>query len=347
MHEVTVIPGDGVGPEITQAAIDVINATGISIHWREFLAGDAALHSLGTPLPEETVRSVMETGVAIKGPLAVEKGRGTVLIRTQDGSTKQYNSVNNALRREIEAFVNVRPMRCLPGVPSRYKNVDLVVIRETSEDIYSGAEHMVGDCAAEAIKIITRSASERVARFAFEYARAKGRKKITAVHKANALSLTDGLFLACVRRVALDYTEIDFDDLMVDNTCYQLVRNPEIFDVLLAPNQYGDILADLCAGIVGSLGVAPGVNLGEKAACFEPAHGTAPDIAGQNIANPISSILSGAMMLDYIGEKQASERVWKAVIEVLKIGQYLTPDLGGKYTTTRLTEAIVDKLAHG
>lgn len=341
MYDITVIPGDGVGPEITQAAIDVLNATGVSIRWHTHLAGDAALQACGSPLPLETIRSVRETGLAIKGPLAVEKGRGTVQIQTIDGSTRLYNSVNNALRREIEAYVNVRPMRCLQGVPTRYRDVDLVVIRETSEDIYSGLEHMVGDCAAEAIKVITRSASTRVARFAFEYARKKARKKITAVHKANALSLTDGLFLDSVRAVTADYPDIVFDDLMVDNTCYQLVRNPEIFDVLLAPNQYGDILADLCAGIVGSLGVAPGVNIGDKAVCFEPAHGTAPDIAGKNIANPLSSILSGAMMLDYLNEKEASDRIWKAVTRVLEGGRNLTPDLGGKGTTTGLATAII------
>jgi isocitrate dehydrogenase (NAD+) len=344
MHNITVIPGDGVGPEITQAAIEVLNATGVSIKWHTYLAGDAAKQEYGSALPSETIRSIRDNGVAIKGPLAVEKGQGTIQIQTTNGSIKTYNSINNAIRREIEAYANVRPMRCLEGVPTRYDNVNLVVIREITEDIYIGHEHMVGDCGAQAVKVITRRACTRVARFSFEYARKLGRKKISAVHKANALSLTDGLFLESVRAVAEEYPDIIFDDLMVDNTCYQLVRNPEIFDILLAPNQYGDILADLCAGIVGSLGIAPGVNIGDMAACFEPAHGTAPDIAGKNIANPLSSILSGAMMLDYLNEKEASDRVWKAVIHILKDGRNLTPDLGGNGTTTRLTNSIIEAL---
>ena len=320
MYDISLIPGDGIGPEVTQATIKVIEAVGVKVRWHTVFAGKSAIQALGTPLPQETIKSIKNNGVALKGPLVVEKGRGSVLVGSNDGELRQYPSINNAIRREIGAFVSVRPIRNLPGVRSRYDYVDMIVMREVTEGIYSGLEHRIGDHAAEAIKLITRDACKRVARFAFDYARAADRRKVTVVHKANALSLTDGLFLECAEQVARSNLDVDFDDLMVDNTCYQLVRDPSKFDILLAPNQYGDIISDLCAGLVGSLGLAPGANIGDDVACFEPTHGAAPDIASRSIANPVATILSGAMMLDHIGEYEAGARIVCAVKAVLDEG---------------------------
>jgi isocitrate dehydrogenase (NAD+) len=343
MYDIVLIPGDGIGPEVIQATIKVIEAAGVKIRWHTCLAGQAAVRKTGSPLPDETINLMKKIGVALKGPLIVEKGRGSLVISRQ-GRIHRYPSVNNAIRRETGAFVNVRPIRSLPGVRSRYHGVDVVIMREVTEGIYSGHEHSVGDDAAEAIKIITRQASEKVARYAFEYATARERKKVTVVHKANVLGLTDGLFLESARRVARDYASIAVEDLMVDNACYQLVVDPTRFDVLLLPNQYGDIVSDLCAGLVGSLGLAPGANIGEEVAYFEAVHGAAPDIASKGIANPVAMILSGAMMLDHIGEQGVSDRIRKAVASVLEERHSLTPDIGGKGTTLEMIQDIVATL---
>jgi isocitrate dehydrogenase (NAD+) len=344
MYDITLIPGDGIGPEVTEAAAKVIETAGVKVTWHHCLAGQAAVREVGSPLPHETIDSIKKNRVALKGPLIVEKGQGSLTI-SREGRIRHYPSVNNAIRRETGTFVNVRPIRSLPGVRSRYAMVDVVIMREITEGIYSGHEHRVGNDGAEAIKIITRSASERVARYTFETARAKGRKKVTVVHKANVLGLTDGLFLETARQVASDYPDIALEDFMVDNACYQLVIDPSRFDILLLPNQYGDIVSDLCAGLVGSLGLAPGANIGREVAYFEAVHGAAPDIASKGIANPVAMILSGAMMLDHIGEGRASERIRQAVESVLEEGHCLTPDIGGQSTTVEMTRGIIGNLA--
>jgi isocitrate dehydrogenase (NAD+) len=280
----------------------------------------------------------------LKSPLFIEKMGGKVLIEHEDGSQRLYSNVNTALRLELGAFVNVRPVRAFAGVSSHSPKLDVVIIRELTEDIYSGYEHNVGEDAAEAIKITTRRASERVARFAFKYAERHGRRRLSAIHKANVLQLTDGLFLRTVAQVATQFPGIVFDDAMVDSCAYQLACHPEGWDVLLLPNQYGDIISDLCAGLVGSFGLAPGVAFGEKVALFEAAHGAAPDIAGRNVVNPTALILSAAMMLDHLGESGAARRIREAVRIVLEEGRVLTPDLGGSARTTTMTNVIIDHL---
>lgn len=328
MPTVTLIPGDGTGPEIIAAARRVIEASGAPITWEVVDAGEKVLASQGTPLPEAVLASIRRNKVALKGPLTTPVGTG-------------FRSVNVALRQELGLYANLRPARTLPGVPSRYQGVDLVVVRENTEDLYAGIEHMVGEDAAESIKIITRRASERIVRFAFEYARANGRRKVTAVHKANIMKCTDGLFLDCARKVAADYPDIEFEDRIVDNMCMQLVQKPQLYDVLVMPNLYGDIISDLCAGLVGGLGVAPGANLGDGAAIFEPVHGSAPKYAGQNKVNPLATILSGVMMLEYLGEKEAARRIRRAVEKVLVEGKHLTYDLGGQAGTQEMADAII------
>lgn len=328
MPTVTLIPGDGTGPEIIAAARRVIEASGAPITWEVVEAGEKVLASQGTPLPEAVLASIRRNKVALKGPLTTPVGTG-------------FRSVNVALRQELGLYANLRPARTLPGVPSRYHGVDLVVVRENTEDLYAGIEHMVGEDAAESIKIITRRASERIVRFAFEYARANGRRKVTAVHKANIMKCTDGLFLDCARKVAADYPDIEFEDRIVDNMCMQLVQKPQLYDVLVMPNLYGDIISDLCAGLVGGLGVAPGANLGDGAAIFEPVHGSAPKYAGQNKVNPLATILSGVMMLEYLGEKEAARRIRRAVEKVLVEGKHLTYDLGGQAGTQEMADAII------
>jgi isocitrate dehydrogenase (NAD+) len=328
---VTLIPGDGIGPEVTAAARRVIEAAGVAIAWEIFDAGEKALATCGTPLPREVLESIRRNRAALKGPVTTPVGTG-------------FRSVNVALRQELGLYANLRPCRTFPGVPSRYPKVDLVVVRENTEDLYAGVEHMVGEDAAESIKIITRRASERIVRFAFEYARANGRRKVTAVHKANIMKCTDGLFLECARKVAQDYPDIQFEDRIVDNMCMQLVQKPEEYDVLVMPNLYGDIISDLCAGLVGGLGVAPGANFGDGVAVFEPVHGSAPKYAGQNKVNPLATILSGTMMLDYLGEKEAGGRIRRAVERVLAEGRYLTYDLGGQTGTQEMAEAIIEAM---
>lgn len=330
-YNVTLIPGDGIGPEISEAARRVIDATGVDIKWEVVEAGEAVIQQYGTPLPEYVLDSIKRNRVALKGPLTTPIGRG-------------FRSVNVTLRQELNLYANVRPARNLPGISSRYENVDLIIVRENTEDLYAGIEHMVGRDAAESIKIITREASERIVRHAFDLAVKQGRKKVTAVHKANIMKLSDGLFLECARNVARDYPGVELGDMIVDAMCMKLVQSPENYDVLVMPNLYGDIVSDLCAGLVGGLGVAPGANIGEGAAVFEPVHGSAPKHAGMNRVNPLAIILSGVMMLQHLGEGRAADRVNRAVISMLEEGKFLTYDLGGSSSTSRMTDAIISKL---
>ncbi|MCL6649041.1 MAG: cupin domain-containing protein [Chloroflexi bacterium] len=330
-HEVTLIPGDGIGPEVTAAARRVLDASGVAIQWHEHPAGQAALEAVGTPLPDSTLAAITRTGVALKGPTATPVGSG-------------FRSVNVALRQALQLYANLRPIRSFRGIRTPFEDVDLIIIRENTEDLYLGIEHPVDDLGAVGFKITTRKGSERIARFAFEYAKRLGRRLVTAVHKANIFSASDGLFLAGCRRIAGHYPEIAYQERLVDNLAAQMIRRPRDFDLLLLPNLYGDIYSDLCAGLVGGLGVAPGANIGEHGAIFEAVHGTAPDIAGKNLANPTAMILSGVMLLEYLGEFEAASRVTVAVEAVLAEGRVVTRDLGGQATTTEMTEAICRQL---
>jgi isocitrate dehydrogenase (NAD+) len=334
MYTITLIKGDGIGPEIAEATLEVIGATGVNISWEEVSAGEGALKKLGTPLPDEVIESLKKNGVGLKGPLTTPVGSG-------------FRSINVALRMELDLYANLRPAKTFPGVISLYKDIDLVVVRENTEDLYSGVEHMVGSDAAESIKIITRKASERIARFAFEYALKNNRRKVTAVHKANILKLSDGLFLEVVRQVAEEYPNIEFEDRIVDNMAMQLVQKPQLYDVLVMPNLYGDILSDLCAGLVGGLGLVPGANIGEKAALFEPVHGSAPKYAGKNRANPAAMIMAAVLMLDYIGEKDAARRVESALAAQIREGKTVTPDLGGSAGTKEMAAALAGRIIKG
>ena len=332
-HRVTLIPGDGIGPELAEATRRVLDASGIAFEWEVQEAGEASIAEFGTPLPDHVLDSIRATRVALKGPITTPVGEG-------------FRSVNVTLRQTLGLYANVRPARSMQGLQTRYESVDLVIVRENTEDLYAGIEHMVGPDAAESIKIITRAASERIARFAFEYAVANGRHKVTAVHKANIMKLSDGLFLESCRRVAADYAgRIEFEDRIVDNMCMQLVQKPELYDVLVLPNLYGDIVSDLCAGLVGGLGVAPGANIGEDGAVFEPVHGSAPKYAGQNRANPTALILSGVLMLRHLGQPEAADRVEAALRGVVADGRETTADLGGSSGTREFADAIIERLA--
>jgi isocitrate dehydrogenase (NAD+) len=331
-HEVTLIPGDGIGPEIAAVARDVLEATGVGFTWDEQTAGEATLATDGTPLPDRVVESIRRTRVALKGPITTPVGTG-------------FRSVNVALRQALSLYANVRPARTIRGVASRYEDVDLVIVRENTEDLYAGIERKVSDDEAESIKVITRAASERIARYAFEYAVANGRETVTAVHKANIMKLTDGLFLESCRHVAQAYEgRVVFQDRIVDNMCMQLVQKPETYDVLVAPNLYGDIISDLAAGLVGGLGIAPGANIGEEAAVFEAVHGSAPKYAGQDRANPTALILSGALLLRHIGETDAGATVEAAVREIIGEGKKVTADLGGKTGTRGFGRAVAGRV---
>jgi isocitrate dehydrogenase (NAD+) len=330
-YTVTLIPGDGIGPEVVAAAVRVLTATGLQFQWETQIAGASAIGEHGTALPPHVLDSVRKNKVAFKGPTETPVGTG-------------HRSVNVELRKTLDLYANLRPVQTMPGVKSRYDSVDLVIVRENTEDLYSGLEHVVVPGVVESIKIITEKASTRIAKYAFAYARSHGRKRITAVHKANIMKLSDGLFLDCCRAVAKSYPEVTYDEMIVDNTCMQLVLDPTRFDMLLLENLYGDIVSDLCAGFIGGLGLAPGANIGDEAALFEAVHGSAPDIAGKNLANPMALILSGAMLLDHLGEQQAADRVRNAVQEVLREGQKLTRDLGGTAGTTEIAEAIAAKV---
>jgi isocitrate dehydrogenase (NAD+) len=332
-HRVTLIPGDGIGPELADAAVTVLEATGVGLEWDLQEAGEAQLAEYGTPLPEHVLESIRTNRVALKGPITTPVGEG-------------FRSVNVALRQALGLYANLRPAQTIVGIPSRYSDVDLVIVRENTEDLYAGIEHRVGPDAAESIKIITRGASERIARFAFEYALANGRQKVTAVHKANIMKLTDGLFLESCRTVAEDYAgRVEFEDRIVDNMCMQLVQKPELYDVLVLPNLYGDIVSDLAAGLVGGLGVAPGANIGTEAAVFEPVHGSAPKYAGQDVANPTALILSGALMLRHLGEIEAAERVESGLRAVISEGATVPRDLGGQAGTKTFAAAVARQVA--
>jgi isocitrate dehydrogenase (NAD+) len=331
-HAVTLIPGDGIGPELAEATRRVLDASGVEFKWEIVEAGEAVIAKEGTPLPQSVLDSIVRNKIAIKGPITTPVGVG-------------FRSVNVALRQALSLYANLRPVRSIPGLKTRYEDVDLVIVRENTEDLYAGIEHMVGPDAAESIKIITRAASERIARFAFEYAVANGRHKVTAVHKANIMKLSDGLFLESCRTIAAQYEgKIAFEDRIVDNMCMQLVQKPELYDVLVLPNLYGDIVSDLCAGLVGGLGVAPGANIGVEAAVFEAVHGSAPKYAGLNKANPTALMLSGVLLLRYIGEQAAAERVEGAIRAVIAEGRAVTYDLGGSAGTSDFADAIVARL---
>ena len=331
-YSVTLIPGDGIGPELADATVLVLEATGIGFEWDLQTAGEATIASEGTPLPDRVIESIRRNGVAIKGPITTPVGSG-------------FRSVNVGLRQALELYANVRPARTMKGVQTRYEAVDLIIVRENTEDLYAGIEHWVGPDAAESIKIITRAASQRIARYAFEYAVRNGRHKVTAVHKANIMKLSDGLFLESCQQVAAEYDgRVAFEDRIVDNMCMQLVQKPELYDVLVLPNLYGDIVSDLAAGLVGGLGVAPGANIGERAAVFEPVHGSAPKYAGQNKANPTALMLSGALMLRHLGETAAADRVEGAVRGVIADGETVTYDLGGHAGTREFGEAVAARV---
>ena len=331
-HNVTLIPGDGIGPEVATAAKRVVDASGAEINWHVVDAGESQMEKYGTPLPQHVLDSVRADGIALKGPITTPIGVG-------------FRSVNVALRKEFDLYANVRPARTFKGVESRYENVDLVVVRENTEDLYAGIEHKKGGVAAESIKLITRAGSERIARFAFDYAVKNGRKKVTCVHKANIMKLSDGLFLDVCRGVAAEYPQIEFEDKIVDALCMQLVQHPETFDVLVLPNLYGDIVSDLCAGLVGGLGLAPSANIGKDAAIFEAVHGSAPKHAGLNDANPTALILSAVLMLRHLGESAAADRVETAVLALLAEGKSVTHDLGGNLGTSEFADAVIAKMS--
>ena len=326
-HTITLIPGDGIGPEVTEAVVRIFNAAGLDIQWERHDAGVTAFKRYNQSLPAELLESIRKNRVALKGPVTTPIAEG-------------FTSVNVGLRKALDLYANLRPVRNLPGVDSRFANVDLVIVRENTEDLYSGLEHEVVPGVVESLKIITERASTRISRFAFEHARVNGRRRVTAIHKANIMKLGDGLFLDCTRAVSREYTATSYDERIVDAACMQLVMNPEKFDVLLLPNLYGDIVSDLCAGLVGGLGVVPGANLGESCAVFEAVHGSAPDIAGKNLANPTALLLSALMMLDHIGERDKAEHIRAALARVLTEGRVRTRDLGGTSSTTEFTEAV-------
>jgi isocitrate dehydrogenase (NAD+) len=334
-YRVTLIPGDGIGPELSEATVGVLEATGIGFEWDVQSAGEATIATEGTPLPDRVIESIRANGIAIKGPITTPVGSG-------------FRSVNVGLRQALELYANVRPARSMKGVQTRYDDVDLIIVRENTEDLYAGIEHRVGPDAAESIKIITRAASQRIARYAFEYAVRNGRRKVTAVHKANIMKLSDGLFLESCQQVAAEYEgRMPFEDRIVDNMCMQLVQKPDLYDVLVLPNLYGDIVSDLAAGLVGGLGVAPGANIGDAAAVFEPVHGSAPKYAGQNKANPTALMLSGALMLRHLGETEAADRVEQAVRAVIAEGRTVTYDLGGSAGTSQFGEAVAARVRGG
>jgi len=331
-HRVTLIPGDGIGPELAEATRRVLDASGVAFDWEVQDAGEGVMAQYGTPLPDHVLESIRRNKVALKGPITTPVGSG-------------FRSVNVTLRQVLGLYANLRPARSIKGLQTRYDDVDLVIVRENTEDLYAGIEHMVGPDAAESIKIITRAASERIARFAFEYAVANGRRKVTAVHKANIMKMSDGLFLESCRTVAADYAgKVEFEDRIVDNMCMQLVQKPELYDVMVLPNLYGDIVSDLCAGLVGGLGVAPGANIGTEASVFEPVHGSAPKYAGLNKANPTALLLSGVLMLRHLGEQDAAVRVETALREVIAEGKHTTYDLGGPAGTKEFADAIIARL---
>jgi isocitrate dehydrogenase (NAD+) len=330
-YTVTLIPGDGIGPEVSEAAVRVIEATGVDIAWETVLAGPPALEKYGDPLPEGVLESIRRNRVALKGPVSTPVGKG-------------FRSVNVTLRQALDLYVSLRPVNALPRLDRRYPGVDLVVFRENTEGLYAGKEHEVVPGVVETIRIITERASRRFAKFAYEYCRYEGRRQVSIVHKASIMKLSDGLFLQTARDIATDYPYIRTQDILTDNLCMELVLDPTQFDVLLMENLFGDVLSDLCAGLVGGLGVVPGANIGDHYAVFEAVHGSAPDIAGKGVANPIAIIRSGALMLKHMGERKAADRIERAVVRVLEKGEVLTRDLGGTATTRAITDALIGEL---
>jgi len=330
-YKITLIPGDGIGPEVTSAAVRVLEATGLKFEWESFAAGAEAYEKYKEYIPKELHESIERTRIGLKGPVTTPIGGG-------------FSSINVELRKRFELYANVRPIRNLPGVHTRYPGVDLVVVRENTEGLYSGIEHEVVPGVVESLKIITEKASTRISKFAFNYARKMGRKKIHSIHKANIMKLSDGLFIRCSRNISKEYPEIIYGEHIIDNTCMQLVMNPYQYDILLLENLYGDIVSDLCAGLVGGLGLAPGANIGEHASIFEAVHGSAPDIAGKNIANPTAVIRSGILMLRHLDEQDAANRVKAAVHHVYREGKHLTRDMGGTATTSEFADKVVEAI---
>ena len=331
MQTVTLIPGDGIGPEITNAVTTILEKAGAQIEWDVQAAGTDVIEAEGSPLPDRVIESIKKNKVALKAPVTTPIGKG-------------FRSVNVALRKSLDLYSNLRPCKNIEGIKTRYDNVDLVIVRENTEDLYAGIERQIDADTAESIKIITRKASTRIVEFAFDYAVKNNRKLVTAVSKANICKLSDGLFLEAAREVAKKYPQIEYKEILVDNLCMQLVQKPEQFDVLVLPNLYGDIVSDLCAGLVGGLGIAQGANIGLNAAVFEPVHGSAPDIKGQNKANPTALLLSAIEMLKHIEQRDVAEKIEKALFKTIKEGTSLTSDLGGNATTTEFTNAIIKNL---
>ena len=329
--KVTLIPGDGIGPEITAATVRLLEAAGAKIEWEERTGKTVSGRHDDDSRVETIIESVLRTRVGLKGPITTPVGVG-------------HRSINVALRRRLDLYSNFRPVKKLPGIKTPFENVDIIVVRENTEDLYAGLEHIVVPGVVESLKIITERASTRIAKFTFDYARRNGRKKVTAVHKANIMKLSDGLFLECIRRVAAEFPEIEYSEIIVDNCCMQLVMRPQQFDVLLLENLYGDIVSDLCAGLVGGLGLVPGANLGETCAIFEAVHGSAPDIAGKGLANPTAMILSAVLLLRHLGQNGVADRMERAVHAVYRSGEHLTRDVSGRATTEEFTSAIINSL---
>jgi isocitrate dehydrogenase (NAD+) len=330
-HTVTLIPGDGIGPEVSKATVRILEATGVTFEWESFEVGADAYAKYGEYIPKEVIESIERTRVGLKGPVTTPVGGG-------------FSSINVALRQKFELYANFRPIRNLPHIPTRYPDVDLIIVRENTEGLYSGLEHEVVPGVVESLKIITEKASTRIARFAFEYARKNQRKKIHAIHKANIMKLSDGLFLRCSRLVAKEYPEIAYAEHIVDNTCMQLVMNPYQYDMLVMENLYGDILSDLCAAFVGGLGFVPSANLGDHCAIFEAVHGSAPDIAGKNLANPTALLRSGLLMLRHLGEFEAALQIRNALERVYRHREKLTRDIGGQAGTSQFADAVIEEM---
>ena len=330
-HRITLIPGDGIGPEVASAVVSIIEATGVEIEWEEHIAGQAALDKYGVTLPNELIESIKRNTVGLKGPITTPVGKG-------------FTSVNVGLRKALDLYANLRPIRALPNVPCRNPDLNLVVVRENTESLYSGLEHEIIPGVVESLKIITKKASTRIARFAFEFAQSEKRKKITCTHKANIMKMSDGLFLKCFHTVARDFPDIESVDMIIDNASMQLVMRPEQFDVLLCENLYGDIVSDLCAGLIGGLGLVPGANIGEKGAVFEAVHGSAPDIAGKGIANPTALLQSAILMLRHIEERNAADKIEKAMLKVFEAGKVRTRDIGGTSSTNEFADAIINHM---
>src|SRR5216684_712686 len=331
-HKITLIPGDGIGPEVTRAVVRILEATGLKFEWESFAAGAEAFEKYKEYIPKQLMESIERNKLGLKGPVTTPIGSG-------------FPSINVALRKHFELYCNFRPIRNLPGIPTRYPGVDLVIVRENTESLYSGIEHEVVPGVIESLKIITAKASTMIARFAFEFAKSEQRKKITCTHKANIMKMSDGLFLSCFHRVARKYPDIQAEDKIIDNACMQLVMRPEQFDVLLCENLYGDIVSDLCAGLIGGLGLVPGANIGEKGAVFEAVHGSAPDIAGKGIANPTALLQSAILMLRHINERSTADKIETAMLRVFAEGKVRTRDIGGTATTDEFAGAIIGKMA--